>query len=177
MSRRCTAYAAASARLAHPVFCRIERTWLAAVCWLMNSRSPISRFEQPSATRRRTSSSRSDIPSNVAGCRRDLHARPGSQRLSPTVPHSQHGGSWCRPALPRTWRSTMSPLAAASTAQSCCTCARHTGERAAVGEVHRGAEVDVGLLTIDPRRWARPPRRRSAGPKQMVIATIRLRPR
>src|SRR5919106_4546351 len=61
---RRSAHAAASVRLTHPVLSRIARTWLAAVCWLMLSSAPTSRFVHPSARRRSTATSRAVSPTS-----------------------------------------------------------------------------------------------------------------
>ncbi len=53
-------------RLAQPVLRRMLRTWLAAVCSLINSAAPISRLLRPRATRRRISTSRDERPSGSA---------------------------------------------------------------------------------------------------------------
>ena len=86
-----SAHAAASVRLAHAVFWRIERTWFAAVCRLMCSRAPISRLLHPLATSRTTATSRSVSPTRPrVSCRR-APCRPLRRR------------SWgCRSARP--WR-------------------------------------------------------------------------
>ncbi len=49
---------AASTRPDTASFDRMFPTWTPTVFWLMNSRSPISRFVRPLATRERTSRSR-----------------------------------------------------------------------------------------------------------------------
>ena len=54
-------------RLADDVFCRIERTWLAAVFALMNKVAAMSRFERPRVTSCSTSISRSVRPSGRCG--------------------------------------------------------------------------------------------------------------
>src|SRR4029079_9557509 len=51
---------AASTRPEAPSLARMLPTWTPTVFWLMNSRSPISRFVLPSASRVRTSRSRRD---------------------------------------------------------------------------------------------------------------------
>ena len=76
-----------------PVLRRMPRTWFAAVCSLMNSAVPISRFERPRATSRRTSSSRAERPSGSG----ELDTGASARARASSVGHPDSSRRGARP--------------------------------------------------------------------------------
>ena len=157
-------------RLAHPVLRRIVRTWLATVFWLMNKRRPISRLDSPSATHRSTSASRVDSPAGNNVRSVSLTARlDGGRRPYPTRVASS---SARRPSSAARWTFPRMVIVAS---QSNRTSAVQSGDP--LRSASWRADTKWRSATSGwPHSSVSPASSRSAGPKQIVNAAIRLRP-